>query len=296
MGNMEPLEQRTTIEFTANISPWIGWVNCSNFGDALPGQSPKDTHQVAITRCRGLIPMGNGNLETEGRALITWPRSLTSVPVLTQNPKLWETFIQLKPTEADVLSFSARYGALESMEAPDAVYFQCERLESWAAHIRDMQLAYWIWQALLRQEMEKLESIYPAHWKYGSSGTWVSQPARTELEHYKDSPLDDLEQRGWEDLSTLISDRTGPTRPIIRLSRNEQSIALKPVNLITGLWLQFSFEVANRPYLRCQQCIRMYTKELSGHTDRAYCSRACKQKAYRARKAQVPQPAPQPHP
>ena len=278
------------IEFVPRIPKEMFWDECSR--------------GVALTTCYGLVPTPEGKHTTQGRALIEGPGFKNAGNIFEQNRSLWREFMNLELTEAGVLEFARTYGLLEARQGRTQTLLQAERLEPWVMHIKDMSLAYRMWQALLSQKMGEVKKLYPATWRYGSYGFWVEHETASKLASFetgstvleREAPF---EREAWLDLETLVSDRIAQVRPTARLSPSGMQTTLVPTNLLAGLWLQFAFEIANQPYLKCAQCKRLFKQKLNSHSDRKYCyGTRCKKAASRAalKNLQVPQPTPQPDP
>jgi hypothetical protein len=81
---------------------------------------------------------------------------------------------------------------------------------------------------------------------------------------------------------TLAWTREGARRPVAHVS-------LRPATLHQAMWLQFATAVrGGMEYAECPQCHRLFDVPTKGAgRPMKYCSDACKQRAYRARKAKA---------
>jgi hypothetical protein len=99
-------------------------------------------------------------------------------------------------------------------------------------------------------------------------------------------------QPAWHLLQCELNARLAehPATPYVvwNQDRSELRVRLKPISLISALWLQFAFAVGeNYSYRTCAACGRWFQVGPGGsmRADAKYCSNACRQRKYREKSA-----------
>jgi hypothetical protein len=234
------------------------------------------------------------------------------------DPALFLRFITVAPpSPASILNFAQRYGSLGSDIAatisvpwptpntPSGVPLVCsgESIGRWTNEISTMGRVFTLFTMLQRRDLDGLSR----HIKWRSDDKCVcyeSHPSDADVqpepvdrisvtiaaEHatpdFSDIPPGDLLQPAVRYIQTLVNDRLrGRVSP--RLLRNETGKLVThtvPDGLIGALWLQLAQVIARDAIVgMCATCSNFFVAPLRGAHDKAFCSKTCKNKAFRER-------------
>jgi hypothetical protein len=247
------------------------------------------------------------------------PESEATDP-LDDSPALFRTFADLEVSEAAILGFAHRHGALtdgESVYLSEGGTAQGHSLELWKDEIHAMQDALKLWEAVRKRQPVDVQSLigarrddfrtYPEYllrvwrsqWRsvagYArTAGSGVEQVADEAgfddidralfvLQEASNSRLDANTSFGllFDPAAVLPSDLK---RPAPRPGRLEARVT--PLNLLGALWLQFIDSMGDkREFRRCEECgewLAISPRARRNHS--RYCDKPCKYRAYRKRR------------
>ncbi len=226
---------------------------------------------------------------------------------LREKTALFRTFAATPPTKTGILGFANKYGKLRhsadaflarrmTTDSSKLTGVVGETLTSWQDAIRTMHYVVTLWDIIGRNDMAALSQLVRwqdvRHLVFKIDNRWVAAP---------DFPSDlrSALVPGEIVVPALLfvqheinRNIYGAVSPAMLFDFEANSAQLKlymrPDNLLSALWLQFAQAVTgNKEYRQCRQCGAWY-EILPGTTrsDRAYCSNACRSKAYRSRLAE----------
>jgi hypothetical protein len=228
---------------------------------------------------------------------------------------LFREFADLRLTKESILSFANKYGRLGGsriqrrivLPTADEPGTECtstgEPLSAWQAEIISMRQAIDLWEMARTGDVEGLSQLI--EWRderlvvydsgptapYGGSRykSIISGPGhRPDVwEHVRYGEVIEPTRHA---VQAIINERlAGGVSPRLlwNLDYTRLEMHIVPSNLIGELWLQFCRAVeGNKQYLRCPECTTWYEIDPSkNRTDKRYCSNACRNRAYRRRKA-----------
>ena len=260
---------------------------------------------------RHLIPVGEWSR-------VRWRETLP----LEEEPALFREFADLLPAldlvqakaEEAILDFANRHGAIvpEDQWRPfiavgENPSYGLNRAD-WSEKITPIATAVALWDAVLAADIDALK-------------TWFLLDGDAFLfnaEHRENWPLHALFSRfGWEAVDVKLeslrglpeSDRylrvaSGLARQIAHRSLEDENVRphleegperdrllmrLLPETLVGAMWIQFLEWVQGaRSFMRCKQCARWFSISVdTKRADAAYCSAACRFRAYRWRQARA---------
>lgn len=217
---------------------------------------------------------------------------------------LYRVFKDLAPTEKTILKFAGRYGALGGAtkklidHAPQNFG---ESLDDWRRAIVNLQCAVELWDATCtgKQSTHALGKFLK--WENGSvvfernEKTWqrFRRLERSEigLEGKPEAVArGDLTRAAMRFVQVWVNDAlNGNASPCLLWNHGRLVWRLRPHGLLGALWLQFAMDIhgnrAAKDYHACVECGTAFEIG-SGNTraSRAYCSDACRMRAYRKRK------------
>jgi len=230
---------------------------------------------------------------------------------LKTNPKLSLEFAETKLTQEGVLKFAKEYGFLGIgagiviEETPWRICYG-EPLDLWLREIASMEMVVNLWgnarkRSWLAEVFEWRDEAIYLKWKRKTNDEPVILHDRigkdTDLEFYETLKETNGYQRAAQafiykrvksalERFPVMSEVTWSPRWPMR--KSQMSLHFYPTSLIAALWLQFAQLVSeSQDFRACKVCGRWIVIGEHGRRSQAiYCSgAACKQKAYRKRKA-----------
>lgn len=199
-------------------------------------------------------------------------------------PGLFYEFADLKPSDDAILRFATIYGSAG------------ENLTEWADQIGDMRRAVRLHEASQTRDPQDFDGLL----RIRDGRVMMAEPQLLgrikglgtfwELAPQPPSHLDEPEKLVWtaETVVKRIADQCifwGGLRP--RFDEDPTpDLSHAPASLLDGMWLQFSrWVLGGGRFLRCKLCAGRFAVGLdTRRVVSAYCSNACKYKAYRRRK------------
>lgn len=206
---------------------------------------------------------------------------------------LFRTFADLAPTQEAIYKFANHYGWLHYSPpfVADPGAFQIhapgsddharvvwgESLEQWIEAIGQVRYAVALWDRLQMNDREDLARYLRQE---GLEQSFEREAGR------RTGPV----WTGHAALYTMVAAQLTNTlsaQPVWDADRQRLSLALVPANLFAALWLQFVNSVqGNIEYQKCAWCGKWFAiVPPQVRSSRAYCSTACRSKAYRKRQA-----------
>lgn len=222
-----------------------------------------------------------------------------------KTPELFRTFGSTEPSVDGALTFAVQYGLLgrpygdsiypSGWESPMPVYG--ERLTSWILEICRMRDALFLWDILRDNDTKALSQHIVA-----KKGLLHFKPEKIlpkeigEIRKYYTESLvickdnaamhENIRRPARLYLEKVINENLEFTQPQLKWIRGEPELITEPGYLLSALWAQFALALkGGKEYRKCIQCMSWY--EVSSNSrgkNKAYCSDACKSKAYRDRK------------
>jgi len=235
------------------------------------------------------------------------PRRVRVTHPLRDTPALFKTFSDLagRSDQENVLAFADRYGWLGVTEG----YLDCriiegtpknpapvELIHTWLDAISDMRHAVDLIDAVNSDDCRTLKQWITWHGAaavYQRKFKWGSHIYRLEPEF--DQWLRDVMKSGdMVSAAKVVAqkfinqglNRHTATRLLFGDNREALRLHVVPKNLLGAMWIQAAQAAeGGRAFRRCENCATWYAvaPELA-RSDRIYCSRNCRFKAYRKRK------------
>jgi hypothetical protein len=167
-------------------------------------------------------------------------------PIAT-SPSLYLEFSNTDCSSDGVLKFATQYGLLKMNEGP-------ETLDMWCYHIRMMHHAILMWHHVQHKKPASITEIFRAHSPIYEGGLKYSL----------------------EPVPSSSSNKEGSLQ-----------LFLEPTSLLAAMWFQFAGAIDRATsFGPCEECSAWIDQAVdSNRPDKRYCSLACKQRAYRKRKA-----------
>lgn len=223
-----------------------------------------------------------------------------SVALTRADSALFRNFAAMTPTQDEILEFVHRYGDLKN--------FWISQFSEWEYEVRVLKFFVELQDALIkggRQEIitKNFVAAEPGIIRFpftdGSLGfgrtlvpiSWSGPDPRPVRDEEFNLFRGSAREAAREFLNRVLSHRLVKFRTMLFLERigKTHDLALRPIDLLSTMWLQFALAVVeNKEYRKCESCSRSF--ELSPEVNRIsryYCSNACRVKAYRGRKAQA---------
>jgi hypothetical protein len=191
-------------------------------------------------------------------------------------------------TAAAVATELGFLGEIERVELADGRVVQGEPVELWLREAAAMRRALALWTGLQRSDLDALRED-PQIAALASGVTL--DPENVNLARFWDS--DAVLGLARFTLSWLVNERLGrpgPGGPLVSVMLEEEAGRIvfrnRALTLLAALWLQLALAInGNKDYRRCPVDGRWWEETPDiGRTNRVYCSAACKQKAWRARR------------
>ncbi len=222
-----------------------------------------------------------------------------------KNPELFRTFGSTEPSVDGAITFAGQYGLLggprgdsiypSGWENPMPVYG--ERLTSWIHEICRMRDALFLWDMLREDDTTALSMHIVAkkgllHFKPEKS---LPKKIKAARKYYDDALVicedneamrENIRRPAHLYLERVINALLEFTQPQLKWIKGEPELITEPGYLLSALWAQFALALkGGKEYRKCAQCMSWY--EVSSNSrgkNKAYCSNACKSKAYRDRR------------
>lgn len=207
---------------------------------------------------------------------------------LEERTGLFREFVELKPTEAQILEFANRYGQLGlhvdlPHEAPFGLtLLRCETLEAWKQEIEDLTSAVSLWDALAAGRREELA-------RFKGQFDLEQLPLAFQRRFHLDE--DDPAMAALSAIQTRAEARlikNVAARLLFPGNRPRLRVCLTPLNLLGAIWLQFvaAVDVLKR-FQKCAQCGAPFEISRDPRTgkriDARFCSTRCRVNQYRDR-------------
>lgn len=225
---------------------------------------------------------------------------------------LFQHFANIEPTEEHVATFAGKYGCLgkgaNKFVVVDGAVLPGESLAGWREEIESMRIALALWAAVKDNDRRQLarwikwagtrhvgltmklsglqhssviadaeKDTHPDRLKRFKTGDMI-EPALTYAQQ--------LANEGLRGSNRLHCDQEPRVSPQVLLDKCARGTFLVPAGLIGVLWLQFADALTGMAeYVRCAVCGHWFNRSIC-RADRSTCSKACKQRAYRERKAE----------
>lgn len=227
---------------------------------------------------------------------------------LVSHPGLFRTFADTPETQQSIQSFANKYGSV--FWTKDAMDLDVVRqhdyagptrpvgdsLARWQYEIRALRFAVALWDASKTAEEGPLSRLVrwqdTQHLTFRPGERWIPAPEFPESVKSWLVP-GELHLPAFIYIQHEANRRLASTTSVSMLfdrSRDGLPIGLflSPQDLISGLWLQLAQAITgNKDFRQCRQCGEWFEVHMSiTRSDRAYCSNACRSKAYRQRKTQ----------
>lgn len=238
---------------------------------------------------------------------------------------LFRVLAEVKLCRENILDFANEYGALGITRRvyfnnPFEPAYEGETLYDWAWHIEKMRQAIEVWDLLRREDKEGLRRLIRWGHRVRPGGTPKTGPHWWFYRSHPDTAAPNVEPGrvpAWpgEVADSLLAvpdvcregDLVTPARfflakwvthylngrasPEMRFSKENGRLSLQivPKTLLTALWLQFARAIdTDKTYRRCKACSKWFEVSAgTSHTDRQFCSDACKSRDYRAKKQEA---------
>lgn len=235
-----------------------------------------------------------------------------------QDPDLWLKFAKKDPKQVDILKFAKKYGTLYS-DHPKSNYIDgeeylvVERIIDWKIEMQMLNLGFEIWENLTSGDIERAKNLLPRRYNKnlswnalrGSGILYFGFSTGYSFEKELEEQISEMsEETLWVMLTELIEERMVPTSlglaggGIYNMERKKREFAIRPQYLASALWNQFAQAVASGAiHSKCQnpKCGRLFAVGVTpsvvdgkarkkSHADRMYCSKACKQQAWREKR------------
>lgn len=226
---------------------------------------------------------------------------------------LFRVLAEIPPTQGGVLGFANKYGQLGgrfsetvsilgrsrvSRPGQPVLLAKGETLGAWTKEISTMKALIRLWDAARRGDTATIEKWI--HWRKGEVtydfkvGQYHAGGILAAPDHFPEIleglVHEDVVQPAWHLLQCELNARLAEHPPMPYLvwnqDRSELRVRLKPISLISALWLQFAFAVGeNYSYRTCAACGMWFQVGPGGNmrADAKYCSNACRQQQYRER-------------
>lgn len=269
------------------------------------------------------VKIESANSKNGPDRFLTHGRPLSSVgyavqrysPLALYSGLFWQ-FAETDPTREAVKAFADKFGLLggdaaemiglpEQQTEKGQATSVGERLGSWRQEILAMRTAVELWDWARTGNVDDLSRyiswVTPTDVRYDSHPDWGPDKPRDVRvianEHDSQNLLEqfrpgDLIQPALYDVQRTVNDRLkGRASPQLLWDRDRSQLGLYfvPHSLLGALWVQFARAIErNNDFRKCTECGRSY--ELSPQTarsDKVYCSDACRNKAYRKRRAEA---------
>ena len=224
---------------------------------------------------------------------------------------LFRTFSETDPTPSGILSFASKFGLLtgpeESPTYPGEFYVaelygkepvHVERLADWFGQICYMRDAISFWDKVKSQDVKGLSKYL--RWNDGKLAYWTDyQGLNPEFTLVYDTGSPAGQALGFREgdllepamfLASTIANLNLESRvsPHLELSGSflTPRLAIRPLNLLGALWLQFARAIdGDREYRACQKCGTWFEIGSKGHSRaKRFCSNRCRMAFSRARK------------
>lgn len=247
---------------------------------------------------------GNSNL------LKKQPVKETTYQVHMQNGALFQTFAEVEPTEKGVKDFANQYGLLGISEPLkfDGKLVKGEALTAWVHHITQMRRLTILWNRAKAGDTEWLsKNIYMPSFSniisyaepVGGVNPLMHLHSLNSITVGEVEPLEpgDLIKPARALVARMVNrhlkQSVSPTLFFQSEDNDGQGeilLRFLPSTLLGAMWLQFAQAVAQDDrFFTCEVCGSWFVaKRMQGSKPaRHYCSNACSQKAYRARKGET---------
>lgn len=233
-----------------------------------------------------------------------------------QDENLWQNFIESRPYESKAHKLFRKYGHLleptsdevrriEHLSAMGIKVLYAENMQSWHAERKRLFFAYDLWKIMSNEEYDtpkKLSLLSEEvinFYSYDDIGHWDGFAKFADTLFNFESSLPQNSIGRWHEfqravkaldynsycllLSDLVSFGIGNLKVSIDVhSSGKVTQVFSPKNLAAAVWLQFSQRMSEGEKLRiCQQCNQPFAILRTQHSDKTFCSNACKQKAWR---------------
>ncbi|WP_374712146.1 hypothetical protein [Symbiobacterium terraclitae] len=233
-----------------------------------------------------------------------YPEVFFSKPL--EHTGLFRHFAELSGDPQSILSFAEKHGVLlpsrevtaargPKTEENTSGSWPAEPLERWRTEISKMRRAVEVWDLLRSDDIDNLAERFTIQEKGGVlTVAHVENPE--EVVYFTRGEWVGIEGAAWRYLEHVINKRLEAyTHAVLEFDAGKGRMALRVTAkcLLGALWLQFAQGVEGfKEYRQCGECGTWY--ELTpdkNRTNKLYCSNACKQKAYRRRRAATSQQA-----
>lgn len=209
---------------------------------------------------------------------------------LIDHPALFRAFADLTGTSEAIVTFADRYGLLGGSMArrflvPDSDEIGIgEPIEAWQDEIEAVRRVVQAWDRARENDPHRPRWRSPEKVpKVHRSGLCHNVAA---VLHERSRP--DVLPNVQRAINTKLSAETG-ARMLWDRDEGRLRLHLRPASLLGALWLQLAQAIdGNADYRRCRVCAAWFElRPDRNRTSRAYCSDACRVKAYRGRQARA---------
>ncbi len=212
---------------------------------------------------------------------------------LTAEPALFRAFGDLPATSEAIVAFADRYGLLGgsverevSVIGSDTAFVGTgEPVDAWLSAIEDMRRVVQEWDRARANA-----PFGPPRWQVPERvppGRGLSLLQKSEAilgSQWRPDLLPNVQRT----LNANLARETG-ARMLWSSEEGRLRLHLRPASLLGALWLQLAQAIdGDRHYRRCRVCASWFElRPDRARTNRAYCSDACRFKAYRGRQARA---------